>query len=67
MRVIELFKQLTKLNRCSKKYNSFLTFAKTFAKTNNYQYIIDDANNILIKKENSKATICLQAHMILFV
>ena len=62
MRVIELFKQITKIPRCSGTHQPFITFLEDFAKTNNYICQIDNANNILCYKENQKTNICLQSH-----
>ena len=62
MRVIELFKQITKIPRCSGTHQPFITFLQDFAKTNNYICQIDNANNILCYKENQKPNICLQSH-----
>jgi dipeptidase D len=39
-----------------------IEFLQNFAKTNNFLFDIDKANNILIKKPNSQAKICLQSH-----
>ena len=62
MRVIELFKQITKIPRCSGTHQPFITFLQDFAKINNYICQIDSANNILCYKEDKKPNICLQSH-----
>ncbi|MDC0932848.1 M20/M25/M40 family metallo-hydrolase [Arcobacteraceae bacterium] len=62
MRVIELFKEITKIPRCSGTHQSFINYVKEFSKKNNYVCKIDNANNILCFKENEKINICLQSH-----
>jgi len=62
MRVIELFKEITKIPRCSGTHQPFLNYVKEFAKQNNYICKIDNANNILCFKEDEKTNICLQSH-----
>lgn len=62
MRVIELFKQITKIPRCSGTYEPFIEFLKEFSTINNYTCKIDKANNILCYKKDLKANICLQSH-----
>ena len=60
--VIEIFKELTKIPRCSNTHSPFIEYIKNFAKENNYLVLIDDVNNILCKKNNSKSKLCLQSH-----
>ena len=62
MRVIELFKQITSVPRCSGTHQPFINFIKQFAKENNYICKVDNANNILCYKENQTPDICLQSH-----
>jgi dipeptidase D len=62
MRVIELFKEITKIPRCSGTHNPFIEFVQNFSLKNSYICKIDSANNILCFKENQKANICLQSH-----
>jgi len=66
MRVIELFKEITKIPRCSGTHQNFITFIQEFSKKHNYTCKVDNANNILCytenKNENEKANICLQSH-----
>ena len=62
MRVIELFKEITKVPRCSGTFELFINYVKTFAKQNNFICKIDNANNILCYKKNSNPKICLQSH-----
>ena len=60
--IIELFKQITKIPRCSGTHEPFITYMYNFSKKYNYICKIDNANNILCYKKNSKSTICLQSH-----
>lgn len=62
MRVIEIFKEITKIPRCSGTYEPFINYIKEFASKNNYICKVDNANNILCYKENSKIELCLQSH-----
>jgi len=62
MQVIELFKNITKIPRCSGTYTPFIDFLKEFALQNSYICEIDSANNILCYKKNGKRNIVLQAH-----
>ena len=62
MRVIELFKQLTEVPRCSGTHQPFILYIQKFAKSTNYICKIDKVNNILCYKKKSKPTICLQSH-----
>lgn len=62
MKVIDFFHQLTAVPRCSKNHQPFIDFITSFATDRGYETFVDDANNILCKKENSKAKVCLQSH-----
>ena len=62
MRIIELFKEITTIPRCSGTHQPFIKYLQQFAKTNNYKCKVDGANNILISKENTTPKICLQSH-----
>ena len=62
MRVIELFKQITKIPRCSGTHNHFIYFIKEFALEHNFICEVDKANNILCYKEDGKRNLCLQSH-----
>lgn len=61
-RVLELFKQITKVPRCSQSHKSFINHIQEFAKINNYQCKVDDTKNILCYKKDGNANICLQSH-----
>jgi len=61
MEVLDLFYEISKLNRCSKTYEPFINYIKDFAKNYGFETFIDNSNNILCKKSSS-AKIALQAH-----
>ena len=60
--IIELFKQITKIPRCSGTHEAFITFIKNYANTYNYICKVDTANNILCYKQDEIPNICLQSH-----
>jgi dipeptidase D len=60
--IIELFKQITKIPRCSGVHTPFIDFVKNFSLQYDYICKVDSANNILCYKENTTPTICLQSH-----
>jgi len=62
MRVIEIFKEITKIPRCSGTFEPFIHYIKEFASKNSYICKVDKGNNILCYKENSKVALCLQSH-----
>ncbi len=62
MRIIELFKQITTIPRCSGTHKPFIKYLKEFAKFNRYIFKIDNANNVLLYKENEIPKLCLQSH-----
>lgn len=62
MRTIEIFKEITKIPRCSGTFEPFITYVKEFAKKYNYICEVDTSNNILCYKKDGKREICLQSH-----
>lgn len=60
--VIEIFKEITVVPRCSGTYQPFIDYMKNFAAKYNYECSIDNYNNILCRKKESKANLCLQNH-----
>ncbi len=60
--VIDIFKEITALNRCSGNYDDFISYVKEFSSKYNYECLVDNYNNILCKKQDSKATLCIQNH-----
>jgi dipeptidase D len=60
--IIELFKQITKIPRCSGTHEPFINYIKNYALKYDYICQIDSANNILCYKQNQSPNICLQSH-----
>jgi len=60
--VLEIFKEITRIPRCSGTHEPFINYMKDLSKKLNYECFIDKANNILCKKPKSKATLVLQSH-----
>lgn len=61
-KIIEIFKEITSIQRCSKNHNEFISFMKEKAKIFNYEIEIDIVNNIICRKKESNSKICLQSH-----
>ncbi len=62
MRVIEIFKEITKIPRCSGTHEPFINYIKEFALKNDYMCKVDEAKNILCYKEDTVIDLCLQSH-----
>lgn len=60
--ILDIFKEITTIPRCSGNHEPFINYMKNFASKNGYLCLVDNFNNILCKKENSKANLCLQNH-----
>lgn len=60
--IIEIFKEITSVPRCSRTHKPFMEYVKNFANENGFEFSSDKKNNILCKKKNSKAKLCLQSH-----
>lgn len=60
--IIDIFKEITNIPRCSGTHEPFINYMKEFAKKYNYECIVDKTNNILCKKSNSKAKLSFQSH-----
>ena len=60
--VLEIFKEITSVPRCSGTYQPFIDYVKSFASKYNYECLTDNYNNILCRKKDSKANLCLQNH-----
>ncbi len=60
--VLEIFKEITKIKRCSPNHNDFIEYIKERSKKLKYICLVDEANNILCKKQNSNAKIVFQSH-----
>jgi|YNPMSStandDraft_1061717.scaffolds.fasta_scaffold01723_12 dipeptidase D len=66
--VIEIFSQISKIPRCSKKEEKIAKFLVNFAFENNLEYKIDSYNNVIIKVPPTKGYeelpgIVIQTHM----
>lgn len=60
--VLDIFKEITTIPRCSGTHNEFVNYVKNHALKYGYECFIDEVNNILCKKKNSNSKICLQSH-----
>jgi len=60
--IIELFKQITKIPRCSGTHTPFIAYMQEFCRKYSYVCQIDEANNILCYKEDKTPLVCLQSH-----
>ena len=60
--VLEIFKEITSIPRCSGTHNEFINYVKSYASKYGFECFVDDVNNILCKKKNSNSKICLQSH-----
>ena len=49
--VLEIFKEITKIQRCSGNHKDFIEYMKEISKKLEYICLVDEANNILCKKE----------------
>ena len=60
--VLEIFKEITKIQRCSGNHKAFIEYMKEISKKLEYICLVDETNNILCKKENSNSNIVFQSH-----
>jgi dipeptidase D len=60
--VIEIFKSITAIPRCSGTHEPFISYMKETAEKFGYLCLVDETNNILCKKENSTAKLAFQSH-----
>jgi len=61
-KVLDIFKEITNIPRCSKTYEPFINYIQELAKNLEYLCLIDENRNILCKKSNSNAKIVFQSH-----
>ena len=61
-KILEIFKEITKIQRCSGNHKAFIEYMKEISKKLEYLCLVDETNNILCKKENSNANIVFQSH-----
>lgn len=60
--IIEIFKTITAIPRCSGTHEPFINYMKDLSKELGYLCLSDEFNNILCKKENSSAKLAFQSH-----
>lgn len=60
--IIEIFKEITSVPRCSGTHQPFIEYIKNFCEKYDYECLVDNYNNILCKKRDSKAKLCIQNH-----
>ena len=61
-KVIDIFKEITAIPRCSKTHEPFINYMKKLSDKLGYECLVDKYNNILCKKKNSQAKIVFQSH-----
>ena len=61
-KILEIFKEITKIQRCSGNHKAFIEYMKEISKKLEYICLVDETNNILCKKENSNSNIVFQSH-----
>jgi len=62
-RVLDFFKEISEVPRCSGKEQRIRQFLKKFAKENKLNFKQDSYGNCIIYKAGSKGTVVLQAHL----
>lgn len=60
--IIDIFKEITSIPRCSGTHSPFINYMKEISSKANFLCLVDNHNNILVKKENSKAKLAFQSH-----
>ena len=60
--IIEIFKTITAIPRCSGTHKPFIEYMQNLSKELGYLFLVDETNNILCKKENSNAKLAFQSH-----
>jgi len=60
--IIEIFKEITSIPRCSGTHTPFITYMQNLSKKAGFLCIIDESKNILVKKETSNAKLVFQSH-----
>ncbi len=60
--VIDIFKKITSIPRCSGTHTPFITYMQNLSQKAGFLCIVDEYNNILIKKEKSNAKLVFQSH-----
>lgn len=60
--VIDIFKELTAIPRCSGTHQPFITYMQNVSEKLGYLCLVDETNNILCKKPNSTSKLAFQSH-----
>lgn len=60
--ILDIFKEITNIPRCSGNHTPFINYVKEFAKEHDYLCLVDKTKNILCKKNNSNAKLSFQSH-----
>ena len=60
--ILELFKQITAIPRCSGTHQPFIDFVSDFASRYGYEVSIDSAHNIVCFQNNTPSIMALQSH-----
>ena len=62
MKIIDIFKELTKIPRCSGTNEPFVKYIKQYASKYNFNVEVDEYHNILCYKNKRYTNLCLQSH-----
>lgn len=60
--IIDIFKEITSIPRCSGTHTPFITYMQDISQKAGFLCLTDESKNILIKKENSNAKLAFQSH-----
>ncbi len=60
--IIDIFKEITSIPRCSGTHEPFINYIKNLCSKAGFLCLVDEHFNILVKKENSKAKLAFQSH-----
>ena len=60
--IIEIFKEITSIPRCSGTHTPFINYMQELSKKAGFLCIVDEYKNILIKKEKSNPKLAFQSH-----
>ena len=60
--IIEIFKEITTIPRCSGTHKPFINHMQNLSEKLGYLCLVDETNNILCKKTDSKAKLAFQSH-----
>ncbi|OCL86584.1 M20/M25/M40 family metallo-hydrolase [Arcobacter porcinus] len=61
-KVLDIFRELVDIPRCSNRHEDFIAYMQNLSKQLNYNCFVDEAKNILCKKDNSNSKIAFQSH-----